>query len=214
MASNELLRYLKDEIVPINDRNGTAHDSRHVLKVMERSQSFAQQDGKDIDMASVGGAFHDIGYALDPESHGIASANILKRNAIIKENFSKRQVRHIAEAIEDHTIKSNFRSPYSEILYLADKRVVSVQEWLEQSFLHAHRKNPQWSTAEITNDIRNYALWKIKQYGIQPSRFIDFEQDNFMISLKTLCECPELITTSVMNLFAANQRKAEKDSSK
>ena len=211
MQNDAILHYLTNEIVPLNDKNDAAHDSRHVLPVMEKCRTFAKQENKNVNMALTTGAFHDTGYATNPENHGHESALILKKDTFITSNFSHHQVRLMAEAIEDHTLKGSSRNPYSEILRHADKRVASAEEWVERSFANLYKKHAHWQLAEFVNDIRQFARKKIARYKQSPGRFLDVEQDTFMVALETFVEIPGSLEHQVLtHLFAAKANESAK----
>ena len=124
----ELQEYIEAEILP-RYRTMIGHQENHIRAVMARSLNFAEQinrEGKqpiDYNMCYIVAAFHDLGRAVDPDTHEKISAKLLLEDKKLPEYFTKDQLKIMAEAVEDHraSAKHEPRGIYGRIVASADR---------------------------------------------------------------------------------------------
>lgn len=124
MVDPDLEKYVKTEILPKYEACDPGHRSDHVAYVLRRAESFASQvPGIDPDVLYAAVSFHDLGCAMDRETHETISAEMLRSDEAVKRILSPEQVELAAQAIEDHrgSSKRTPRSEYGRILSSADR---------------------------------------------------------------------------------------------
>lgn len=124
MIDPNLEKYVKTEILPRYDKCDPGHRVDHVMYVLRRAETFADQIvGIDRDVLYAAVCFHDLGCAVDRETHEVISAEMLRSDVPIKAFLSPEQIELAAQAIEDHrgSSKRKPRSDYGRILSSADR---------------------------------------------------------------------------------------------
>ena len=129
-------------LIPIYDKNDSAHGYIHVQYVIKRAKKFAKKLHCDLSIIYVAAAFHDIGHYIDAPKHEKISAQFFSENVQMKKYFCEEERKLIFEAIEDHraSYKDPPRSIYGEILSTAD-RTVSVKNAILRSIKYNIEKN-------------------------------------------------------------------------
>ena len=116
--SDELQRYVYDELVPRYASFDQAHREDHALTVISQAMSLADglscwlsenPDAGDIwrvpvdkDVLLVAAACHDLGLVNGRERHHLDSGIIIRADRRLRQWFDEAQIELIAQAAEDH----------------------------------------------------------------------------------------------------------------
>lgn len=137
--SDELQRYVYDELVPRYASFDQAHREDHALTVISQAMALADgldcwlgenPDAEDIwripvdrDVLLVAAACHDLGLVNGRERHHLDSGIIIRADRRLREWFDDSQIELIAQAAEDHRAsgKSVPRSIYGMLVAEADR---------------------------------------------------------------------------------------------
>lgn len=137
--SDELHRYVYDELVPRYVSFDQAHREDHALTVISQAMSLADglscwlsenPDAGDIwrvpvdkDVLLVAAACHDLGLVNGRERHHLDSGIIIRADRRLREWFDDSQIELIAQAAEDHRAsgRSAPRSIYGMLVAEADR---------------------------------------------------------------------------------------------
>lgn len=137
--SDELHRYVYDELVPRYASFDQAHREDHALTVISQAMTLADglscwlsenPDAGDIwrvpvdkDVLLVAAACHDLGLVNGRERHHLDSGIIIRADRRLREWFDESQIELIAQAAEDHRAsgKSAPRSIYGMLVAEADR---------------------------------------------------------------------------------------------
>ena len=137
--SDELHRYVYDELVPRYASFDQAHREDHALTVISQAMSLADglscwlsenPDVGDIwrvpvdkDVLLVAAACHDLGLVNGRERHHLDSGIIIRADRRLRQWFDEAQIELIAQAAEDHRAsgKSAPRSIYGMLVAEADR---------------------------------------------------------------------------------------------
>ncbi len=137
--SDELHRYVYDELVPRYASFDQAHREDHALTVISQAMSLADglscwlsenPDAGDIwrvpvdkDVLLVAAACHDLGLVNGRERHHLDSGIIIRADRRLRQWFDEAQIELIAQAAEDHRAsgKSAPRSIYGMLVAEADR---------------------------------------------------------------------------------------------
>lgn len=137
--SDELKRYVYEELVPRYASFDQAHREDHALTVISQAMTLA--DGLDSwlggnpyaqdiwhapvdkDVLLVAAACHDLGLVNGRERHHLDSGTIIRADRRLREWFDESQIELIAQAAEDHRAsgKSAPRSIYGMLVAEADR---------------------------------------------------------------------------------------------
>lgn len=137
--SDELHRYVYDELVPRYASFDQAHREDHALTVISQAMSLADglscwlsenPDAGDIwrvpvdkDVLLVAAACHDLGLVNGRERHHLDSGIIIRADRRLRQWFDEAQIELIAQAAEDHRAsgRSAPRSIYGMLVAEADR---------------------------------------------------------------------------------------------
>lgn len=137
--SDELNRYVYDELVPRYASFDQAHREDHALTVISQAMSLADglscwlsenPDAGDIwrvpvdkDVLLVAAACHDLGLVNGRERHHLDSGIIIRADRRLRQWFDEAQIELVAQAAEDHRAsgKSAPRSIYGMLVAEADR---------------------------------------------------------------------------------------------
>lgn len=151
----EVVDYIEREIVPQYAKL-KGHTEDHIAQVIERSLIFAQQAPEvDLTMVYVIAAYHDLGRLIDNETHNIESAKMLLADKFLKSQFTKAEMKTMAEAVEDHraSLGREPRSIYGKIVSSADRNP-SVEGMLKRAYDYNRSLHPNLSEDEVIEDVR------------------------------------------------------------
>ena len=157
--SDELQRYVYDELVPRYASFDQAHREDHALTVISQAMSLADglscwlsenPDAGDIwrvpvdkDVLLVAAACHDLGLVNGRERHHLDSGVIIRADRRLRQWFDESQIELIAQAAEDHRAsgKSAPRSIYGMLVAEAD-RVIEGDTIIRRTIQYGFRNYP------------------------------------------------------------------------
>lgn len=157
--SDELHRYVYDELVPRYASFDQAHREDHVLTVISQAMSLADglscwlsenPDAGDIwrvpvdkDVLLVAAACHDLGLVNGRERHHLDSGIIIRADCRLRQWFDESQIELIAQAAEDHRAsgRSAPRSIYGMLVAEAD-RVIEGDTIIRRTIQYGFRNYP------------------------------------------------------------------------
>ena len=121
-----LVRYIEDEIIPRYADFDKAHREDHARAVIERALDMGRNYPIDEDMLYTAAACHDLGLAVDRETHHLESGRIIRSDRNLLRWFTPEQIETIAQAAEDHraSAKTPPRSMYGALVAEADRMIV------------------------------------------------------------------------------------------
>lgn len=120
----EIVSYVGENIIPRYVGFDKAHQEEHARMVIEQSLKLATHISTiNRDMVYVIAAYHDLGMINGRENHHIDSGIILRDDAFLKSHFNRKQLKTMAEAVEDHRASSGVmpRTIYGQIVAEADR---------------------------------------------------------------------------------------------
>ncbi len=117
--------YIHSQILPRYAAFDKGHQRDHADAVIAESLKLAKEHGADERMALVIAAYHDLGLAVDRESHHIHSGEILLADRRLREWFTEEQLLIMRDAVEDHRASSKRppRTIYGAIVAEADRQL-------------------------------------------------------------------------------------------
>ncbi|MBP3582312.1 MAG: HD domain-containing protein [Clostridia bacterium] len=123
-----LKEYILNSIKPIYKLFDKGHNISHFNFVTKNCINYAKQliekgENIDLDIAYIVGAFHDIGLKVEREGHAKHSAEIVRKDQVLKKYYNEETINMIAEAVEDHSSHLSYepRSIYGKIVADADR---------------------------------------------------------------------------------------------
>ena len=123
-----LLDYIKKNIRSKYKTFDKGHDLSHFEFVTKNCVNYAKAliskgEEIDLDIAYIVGAYHDIGITMGREGHAKSSAEIVRRDEMLKNYYSPETINLIAQAVEDHSSHLDYepRSIYGKIVADADR---------------------------------------------------------------------------------------------
>ncbi len=181
----ELREYIEEYVLPSYERNEEGHGLKHIQYVIERSFVFANRvDSINLNMVYVIAAYHDIGHYIDAKNHEKVSAELLLADTNLKRFFSAKEIKIMAEAVEDHRASSDKerpRSVYGEIVSTADRNV-SVDGILERTYAYRIEHNPEGTMDDVIEESRQHVIDKFgkKGYAVTKTYFEDLDYKKFL----------------------------------
>ena len=157
--SDELHRYVYDELVPRYASFDQAHREDHALTVISQAMTLADglscwlsenPDAGDIwrvpvdkDVLLVAAACHDLGLVNGRERHHLDSGIIIRADRRLRQWFDEAQIELVAQAAEDHRAsgKSAPRSIYGMLVAEAD-RVIEGDTIIRRTIQYGFRNYP------------------------------------------------------------------------
>ena len=120
-----LADYINKNIIPQYAHFDHAHNLDHVQTVIKTSLELAAHYQVNINMVFTIAAYHDLGIAIDRDTHHIESGKILLADNNLKKWFSEEEIGIMKEAVEDHRASSKTapRSIYGKIVAEADRDI-------------------------------------------------------------------------------------------
>lgn len=158
-----LQKYIESEILPIYQSFDAAHQTDHVLMVINQSLQLAatisnsprylNPDGSAMiiseDMAYTIAAYHDLGLQEGRMTHHLVSGRILRGDKQLSEWFTPEQIETMAQAVEDHRASSDHapRSIYGKIVAEAD-RFIDTSTILRRIIQYGFKYYPELNREE------------------------------------------------------------------
>lgn len=126
MIRESLRRYIYGEVIPRYAAFDKAHREDHALAVVERALSMGQQYHISEEMLLAAAACHDLGLAVDRQTHHLESGRIIRADKRLTEWFTTEEIETVAQAAEDHraSAKTPPRSIYGRLVAEADRMIV------------------------------------------------------------------------------------------
>ena len=126
MIRESLRNYIDTVIVPRYAAFDKAHREDHARAVIDRALAMGKAYDIDEEMLFAAAACHDLGLAVDRETHHLESGRIIRSDGRLREWFSPAQIETIAQAAEDHraSAKTPPRSIYGRLVAEADRMIV------------------------------------------------------------------------------------------
>lgn len=117
--------YIYGEVVPRYAAFDKAHREDHAIMVIERAMAMGKGFDVDEEMLFVAAACHDLGLAVDRETHHLESGRIIRSDKHLASLFSPEQIEIIAQAAEDHRASAEKppRSIYGSLVAEADRMI-------------------------------------------------------------------------------------------
>ncbi|MCI8574975.1 MAG: TIGR01212 family radical SAM protein [Bacilli bacterium] len=165
MITKDLKKYLKEEILPLYEKNDWAHQSWHIYEVIERSLRLTKNLDVNLDMVYTIAVFHDIACHQGRENHEINSSLFLKNDQNLKKWFTPKEIKIMEEAIADHRASLTHppRSIYGKIISTAD-RFTTIKGILRSTLLYYLEFFPEKTSEEMFDGCFQYIK---KKYGPQ-----------------------------------------------
>ena len=183
-----LLSYVEKEIFPIYETFDKGHDINHILAVIKRALSLAENfDDLDINVVYAAAALHDIGIKVQRKNHAYYSKLFVEENEKLKEFFNEDQIKIIADAVEDHSTSKGIepRTIYGKIVCDADK-----DDDLETSLLRAYEFTKKYyedyTEQECIANVYNQLKFKFGEEGKVKFWINTKEQQEFLDKMKQL----------------------------
>ena len=176
LVNKNVVDYIKTQIFPRYGA-GNGHGLDHIKNVIARSLDFAKRinngdiktttkDFKNLpkelkptksqkinyDMCFVVAAFHDLGRDKNNKLHHLVSAGYLLNDDFMAENFTRAELRVMADAIMDHRA-SNELEPvtiYGRIVSSAD-RDTDCHDIMRRAFAYSRSLHPEATEEESIN---------------------------------------------------------------
>lgn len=126
MIRESLRRYIYGEVIPRYAAFDKAHREDHALAVVERALSMGRQYDISEEMLLAAAACHDLGLAVDRQTHHLESGRIIRADKRLTEWFTTEEIETVAQAAEDHraSAKTPPRSIYGRLVAEADRMIV------------------------------------------------------------------------------------------
>ena len=190
IINKDLQKYIENNIFPEYKKNDTGHDTDRVKKVIKRCFKFAKKiEGINIDMVYTIGAYHDIAHHINAKHHEKVSSDILLNDENLKQFFNAKEIKIMAEAVQDHRASSNSepRSIYGKIIASAD-RVTKVEDALKMTYSYRLKHCPNDSLDTIIEDSRQHLIEKFGENGYSNKKmyFDDSEYKQFLVEITKL----------------------------
>lgn len=181
MIQKELKKYLKEEILPLYEKNDWAHQSWHIYEVIERSLKLAKDLDVNINMVYTIAIFHDIACHKGRESHEINSSLMLKEDQNLKKWFTDEEIEIMACAIVDHraSLKYPPRSIYGCIISTAD-RFTTIKGILRSTLLYSLEFFPEMTSENMFERSYEYIQEKYGPNGYSKIYLTSEDYDNFL----------------------------------
>lgn len=170
-----LIKYLKDNIFPMYEKNDLGHNINHIYYVVKRSIEFASIiKDININMVITIAIYHDCAHHIDPKRHEIISSEILYQDKNLRKYFTEKEILIMKEAVEDHRASLEYepRSIYGKIVSSAD-RMVDVDIELKRTFEYRRKRLRQDNLEDIIEESRIYLIKKYVGDSAKTKMFFD-----------------------------------------
>ena len=182
MKSEEIHKYIYDEIVPKYASFDDAHKEDHALTVINESMKLldgmnewvnSQMDLDDTWKVSVdrsilkmAAACHDLGLINGRDRHHLDSGEIIRKDTKLLKWFSPDEIETIAQAAEDHRASSatDPRSIYGKLVAEAD-RIINGETVISRTIQFGFRHYPGLSSEEHIERAINHLKEKYGRGG-------------------------------------------------
>ena len=120
-----VVQYIENEVIPQYASFDKAHREDHARAVIDRAMAMGRAYDIDPEMLYVAAACHDLGLAIDRQTHHLESGRIIRADVHLRAWFTTEQVETIAQAAEDHRASASTlpRSIYGRLVAEADRMI-------------------------------------------------------------------------------------------
>lgn len=196
MISEELKKYIDENILVHYRGEESGHGIDHINYVIDRSMRFAKEVADiNYDMVYTIAAYHDIGHHINHKEHERISSEMLFADDNLLNFFNKTEMKIMSEAVYDHraSIKGEPRSIYGKIVSSADRNV-NIADILRRTYLYRVSHFPDSDFTEIVNESYNHIKEKFGRNGYASKKmyFVDVEYDEFLDKVDSLISDKEL----------------------
>ena len=128
MIRASLKAYIENEVIPRYAAFDKAHREDHARMVIDRALAMGKAYDIDEEMLYTAAACHDLGLAVDRQTHHLESGKIIRADRRLDEWFTPEQIETIARAAEDHraSAKTPPRSIYGCLVAEADRMIEPI----------------------------------------------------------------------------------------
>lgn len=126
--NKELMKYISENIKSKYKTFDKGHNISHFNFVTKNCVNYGKlllEKGinVDLDIAYIVGAYHDIGILKGRENHALSSGEIVRKDKMLSQNYSREIIEIIAQAVEDHSSHLSYepRNIYGKIVADADR---------------------------------------------------------------------------------------------
>lgn len=193
MINESLKKYIEENVMAQYKKNNYGgHDWEHIQDVINRSFELIEKFNLNLNpnLVYVIAAYHDIGYAEDPDNHEKVSSLMFMNDDKMNAFFTEEERKIIAEAIVDHRASLEYepRSIYGKLVSSAD-RATDVEKMLKRSIaFQAEKHKSENPTAE---DVIEYSFKKLSSKygngGYAKMYYQDDKYKKFISKMNTLC---------------------------
>ena len=205
-------KYMKNNIIPLYNNVDIGHQLSHIEYVLDRSLKFAAEwNDKHLDnpvdniKCEIIATYHDVGLAfVDRVYHEKKSAEILKNDKFLQETFSPKDIKEMAEAVEDHrgSLRRMPRSPYGMIISQAD-RDTDLNHLLFRTFaLRCNKQEYREDFHLFFNDVKKHLNNKYGENGYAWNKvwFEDKALNDFRRDVSDVLTDDKLLTDRLLNV--------------
>lgn len=194
IVDKELQNYIENNIFPEYEKNEKGHGIEHIKYVIQRSFQLVEENNLKVNLNMVYtiAAYHDIGHYIDSKNHEIISADIMSKDEILSNFFTKDELLIMKEAIEDHraSAKDVPRSIYGKIVSSADRNN-RVEDCLRRTYFYGKKLNPDATDEELFLRAYDVLVNKFGENGYAKFYFKDMQYENFLKELRELLKDKE-----------------------
>ena len=164
--NENLIHYIKQDILPHYDHFDAAHQRNHVEAVISRSLALAEHYDVNKDMVYAIAAYHDTGLCEGRETHHLVSGRIIREDKRLREWFTEDQIETMAQAVEDHRASSGHepRSIYGKIVAEAD-RLILPDSIARRTILYTRDHYPELDKEGQYQRFRQHLMEKYSDTG-------------------------------------------------
>lgn len=191
MINEELKKYIEENIFPEYELNEKGHGIDHINAVIKRSFDIVEKNNLDVNLNMVYtvAAYHDIGHHIDPKSHEIVSADMLRDDKNLCSFFFEDEIKEMAEAVMDHraSLDGEPRNIYGKIVSTADRNN-TVEMCLFRTYTYGKKINGEATDDELFHRSYNHLQEKFGVNGYAKFYFKDEINDKFLKEMQELLE--------------------------
>lgn len=185
-----LAEYIRENVLPVYEKNDEGHRLDHIFYVIRRSLLFMEQfEGANADMVFTIAAYHDIAHHVDKDRHEVLSAKAFEDDPDIKRFFTQEQLQVMKDAIEDHRASLEYppRNDYGKIVSSAD-RSTDLPAFFRRTHAYSLKHFPGYSKEQNMQRCYDHMKDKYGNGGYAKSYVIDADYDIFLQTIRRLLD--------------------------
>lgn len=215
--SEELKKYIEENILTQYDLNNVGgHGRTHIESVIARCFELAKEFNLNLNpnlIYSIA-AFHDIGYAANPDEHEEVSSEMFRADPFMRKFFSEGEMQLGAEAIVDHraSLEYEARSEYGKLVSSAD-REISVDNMLERSILFQadKHKSEEPTVAQVIDYSYKKLSSKYGKGGYAKMYYPDKKYSDYLQRMQEILEDKDKFVQAELSVMNQKLRKGKVD---